>query len=279
MVSAGSGWTVIGRPAPTISPGDRGLAYGDGLFETVAVRNGVPRLLAYHLERLATGAMRLGITVSPAIESELAKLVAIQIPQGHGIAKIVLTRGESPRGYTPPAQPLTTTAIGAWPTEPAESVSPATADWAGLRLARQTRLAGMKHLNRLEQVLARAGEAAALRDELICCDTNSLVICGTMSNVFLVTDSVLQTPAITHAGVAGVMRRFVIELAQSAGIDISVGDVTVAEVQSAAEIFVTNSLYGIRPVGQFGRRLLDVGPLTGRLMEAAAAAGICECAS
>jgi 4-amino-4-deoxychorismate lyase len=141
-----------------------------------------------------------------------------------------------------------------------------------MRLARQPRLAGLKHLNRLEQVMARA----EWRDEYaegLMRDTEGLVIEGTMSNLFLVHEGVLVTPDLSQSGVAGVMRAAVLDLAAALGIPSAVRQVTTAMVEGAQELFLTNSLIGLWPVTRLETHNHVVGKITQTLQEALSGGG------
>src|SRR5690606_31058408 len=130
------------------------------------------------------------------------------------------------------------------------------------RLAEQPLLAGLKHLNRLEQVLARAEWQDTRYAEGLLCDVSGRIVEGVFSNLFLVRGGVLQTPALTRCGVAGVMRAELLEYAASLGVPCAVGDYERADLLVADEIFVCNSLYGVWPVRRFAGRDWPVGPLT-----------------
>ncbi|MEG1082231.1 MAG: aminodeoxychorismate lyase, partial [Pseudomonas sp.] len=148
---------IDGRAADAVNLQSRGLAYGDGLFETIAVRAGRPSLLEFHLERLALGCQRLAISADHGlIREELCRYASLL---GDGVLKLILVRGDSQRGYAPaagaaPRRILQGSPVPAYPAQHAEQgVRLFTCN---TRLAEQPLLAGLKHLNRLEQVLARA---------------------------------------------------------------------------------------------------------------------------
>ena len=126
-------------------------------------------------------------------------------------------------------------------------------------------LAGLKHLNRLEQVLARAEWQDTAYAEGLLCDTSGRVIEGVFSNLFLIKDGELITPDLSRCGVAGVMRAEILQQAQSLGISQTVRDVSYAELVAADEVFVCNSLYGIWPVCALATHDWPVGPLTRKL--------------
>ena len=251
-------WYRDGSPCDTVSVDDRGVQYGDGVFETVAVRDGVPRLWDYHVERLRTGAARLGLAApgEPSLRSALdAALARAPADTRRCIAKILLTAGTGARGYRRAAEAPATLLTGA--SEARRIPDAAYRDGVDLRLcntrlAIQPQLAGMKTLNRLEQVLARNEWHDESVFEGLTLDTGGRVICGTMSNVFLITGQQLITPALTRCGVSGVMRRHLLTQLDNAGIDFQVRDVNVDELWAADGVFISNSQFGILPARRCG---------------------------
>lgn len=258
---------VNGEPEECIPVLDRGLQYGDGLFETIAIRHGKPRLWTGHMQRLAAGCAGLGFS-PPNTDQLAADVQRVAGNQDRAVVKIIVTRGSGTRGYRPTMSGHAVRIVQRlpWPNFPdsAEREGVATC-WCQTRLARQPRLAGLKHLNRLEQVLARA----EWRDEYmegLMCDQDDNVIEGTMSNLFLVQDSTLITPDLSQSGVAGVMRATVLELAKAEGFDCAIRPVSVAMVEKCAELFLTNSLIGIWPVARLGSKAFPApGPVTKKL--------------
>jgi 4-amino-4-deoxychorismate lyase len=275
-------WFLDGRPCDTIPADDRAVQYGDGLFETVAIRDGEPRLWDLHVERLRTGAARLGLE-APA-ESTLRSGLAAALEQARPggarcLAKIVLTAGTGPRGYArlPGAQTTLLTGIS----DAAVPAASCYRDGVELRichtrLAMQPQLAGMKTLNRLEQVLARNEWSDDAVFDGLTLDTAGRVICGTMSNLFLIAGQALVTPALTRCGVAGVMRRHVLTLLDSAGIGCSVRDVGVDELWSSDGVFISNSQFGILPVRRCGEHTWPVQEFFRRLAAMVRASGVVE---
>lgn len=255
-----------------ISTLDRGLQYGDGLFETIACRRGVARFLAWHLERLALGCERLRIPVQLSDIRDEVRMLAREVDSA--IIKVMLTRGSATaRGYAPTGseKPTRITFRQAWPSEdPAARQDGVRVRIAALRLGENPALAGLKHLNRLEQVLARmesmgtAGESVA---ESLLFSSSGRLVSGCMSNVFIVRDSRVQTPRIDVCGVSGVMRRVILSEAARAGIAAEECLLDAADLNGAQEIFLTNARIGIWPVRALESRAVPPGPVTRRLQQ------------
>ncbi|WP_202368724.1 aminodeoxychorismate lyase [Pseudomonas sp. MWU318] len=263
---------VDGQPADALSLKDRGLAYGDGLFETIAVHGGQPILLDRHLTRLAEGCSRLAIAAD--IERVRSELLAYAAAMGEGVLKLILTRGDGLRGYAPdPAAqgrrilqgspPATYSAVHG---EQGVRLFPCVT-----RLSNQPLLAGLKHLNRLEQVLARAEWRDGEHAEGLMLDQAGRVIEGVFSNLFLVRDGILITPDLKRCGVAGVMRAEILFQAESLAIPIQITDISLEQLQWADEVFMCNSVYGVWPVRAYAALSWPVGPLTRKLQTIARA--------
>lgn len=255
-----------GQPLDPGLQRDRGLAYGDGLFETIAVRRAQPRLLDRHLQRLTTGCQRLRIPCDIAqLDAEIRAYAALL---GEGVAKLLLTRGDGLRGYAPPADPEVRRLLLGSPT-PAYPPAHATEGIAlypcTTRLATQPLLAGLKHLNRLEQVLARGEWTSTDYAEGLMLDQDGRPIEGVFSNLFLVCAGRLQTPALDHCGVAGVLRGLLLDLAAQAGIQSEVRPLALDDLLGADEVFLCNSQYGIWPVRRYAAANWSVGPVTRKL--------------
>lgn len=270
-------WLVNGR-ATGVDPADRGLAYGDGLFETMAARDGRIRWLDLHFERLTEGCARLDLP-APNLD-EIRREIATYCPaEGSAAVKLIYTRGAGARGYRPPREPKPTRILGisAWPDYPKTNYSHGIElQTLRLRLGENPELAGLKHLCRLEQVLAQRELQQVGAQEGLLLDTGGRVVSGTSSNVFAVLGTKLLTPALTRCGVRGVMRRAVLAQAADVGLDAEERDVDPAELKSASEIFVTNALFGIWPVARLDDLRLTPGAKTRALM---ARLGIVECVS
>lgn len=256
---------VNGRPGSELSVRDRGLAYGDGLFETIRVSHGKATLLDYHLQRLARGAMVLRMALDlPAVCAELESAAAELVT---GLLKLVITRGEAGRGYALPEQatPNRILHISPLPQYPAANAQygvilyPCTT-----RLGHQPLLAGIKHLNRLEQVLARSEWQDARYAEGLVCDLQGSPVEGTMSNLFLRRQGQWLTPALDQCGVRGVMRDYLIEQFAVAGEKVVERRVSLDELLSSDEVFCCNSVFGVWPVTGVSDQTWQIGPYTRR---------------
>ncbi len=264
-------WLIDGRRSARVPVEDRGLQYGDGLFETMAVLEGRIRHLTLHLARLTEGCQRLGLPrhVLAPLRDELSSLAARQ--RADAVIKLIVTRGDGPRGYASPAQPQPRRMLGvfAWPSWPQSHYTRGVAvRVCDTRLGSNPQLAGMKHLNRLEQVLARREWSGTRWQEGLMMNANNQVICGTMSNVFAVHGQRLLTPSVAMCGVAGVMRAAVRRQAAMLGLPCEEGELALDCVAGAGELFLTNALIGIWPVRRLGERRLAVGPVTRQLQQA-----------
>ena len=273
-------WLVNGLPDGSLSPQDRGLAYGDGLFETIALRAGKFRLLDYHLERLQTGCERLAIP-PPAKGLLGAELQQLAANCANGTAKIIITRGCGPRGYRTPVATHATRLVGLFPA--VDLSLPAWRDgirvrWCQTPVAENPLLAGLKTLNRLEQVLGRAEWQDDTISEGLMSTLQGHVIGGTMSNLFMVSGSQLLTPGLSRCGINGVMRRLILEVAAELGISTLEQSMDAAQLLAADEVFLSNCLLGIAPVISLGDQPLTIGPVSRQMMQALAQRGISECA-
>ena len=259
---------VNGVAGGRLDPLDRGLQYGDGLFETMAVQDGRARFLQWHLARLEEGARRLAMPLPD--RDRLAGQIAAAWPAGRGVVKLIFTRGPSRRGYRPPAQ-VEPTCIAAgfdWPVWPATSWSEGIRlRICRTRLGRNPHLAGIKHLNRLEQVLARAEWDDDGIAEGLMLDEHDQVISGTQSNLFAVIAGQIVTPTLDHCGVAGIMRRGFCHWAAENAMTVVERNIPVAELGTATEMFVTNALIGAWPVRELAGRRLPCGSMASRFAD------------
>jgi 4-amino-4-deoxychorismate lyase len=259
---------VNGKADQQVSPTDRGLHFGDGVFETLACRHGRPRFLKLHLERLQLGCDRLALAGGDLDEVRREVLTLAQ-EVDQAIIKVILTRGPAlARGYAVTGREKATrvTFRYAWPGETGvESQDGVQVRTATLRLGENPALAGLKHCNRLEQVLARREWTDVEIAEALLFSSSGRLVSGTMSNVFLVDSSGLRTPRIDVCGVAGIMRRVVLREARRAGIAAREDVLDASDLRKADEIFLTNARMGIWPVRALDGRALRVGSTTREL--------------
>lgn len=256
---------VNGSAEGRLDPADRGLAYGDGLFETLRIHRGRALLEDAHFSRLFTSADALGIPLSSLpLREDFSRFLAACPPAC--VAKIIVTRGSSGRGYLPDPAALPTVILSAHPL-PVVPAQGMTVAFAGLQLASQPALAGHKHLNRLEQILLRRELASLAADEALVCSREGHVVEGVSANVFLVRDGRLCTPLLDVAGIRGVMRQAVLAHAADIGLPVEEGHYTPDDFRQADEVFFCNSVIGIRPVSRLQERHWGLGPVTARLLD------------
>jgi 4-amino-4-deoxychorismate lyase len=261
---------INGLATDEISFFDRGLQYGDGLFETIAVEDSSLLCWGEHLDRLEQGCKRLNISCP---DSTILKDEAISLINSNtrGVIKIIITRGQGGRGYVLPDldKPSRIISLYPWPEYPCENYS------AGIkvrlcdyRYSRNSTLAGIKHLNRLEQVLARAEWTDDSIAEGIVMDQEENVVEGTMSNLFYLANNILTTPDLSTCGVDGIIRNKIIELATKLNIDVEIKKISIESLMKADEIFVCNSIIGVWPVNTIGEKIFSVGKDTQQITQA-----------
>lgn len=244
---------VNGLPTDQVDARDRGLAYGDGVFRTLKIEAGQPVWWADHYAKLAADCAALGLACPDEVllRGEVGRIAA----DGAGVVKIIVTRGTGARGYAPPAQPAVTRIVLGAPL-PVHAAAGAPVDirarWCELRLARQPRLAGIKHLNRLEQVLARAEWDDPDIFEGLLCDDTGAVISGVMSNLVLAKGGTLYTPDLAACGVAGVARARLLRAAACQALPLQVCRLTPDAILDSDELMLCNSLIGVRRVAALG---------------------------
>ena len=242
-----------------ISPLDRGFAYGDGVFRTMVIRSGLPVNWPLHYQKLVADCAAIGI-VCPSAEllmSDFLQLFSIEDidSEKQEVAKIMITRGEGERGYKPPAVTTPTRVIirSAMPQYVKESYTGGVQlHVCNTRLSSQVKLAGVKHLNRLENILARM----EWRDEGIfdgvLLDQQGNVIECTMSNIFARFDKVLVTPDLSECGVAGITRQRICDVSSALNLTAEVAPLSLSRMLQADELFICNSLYGAFQVSKIG---------------------------
>lgn len=245
---------INGERRDSIASADRGFQYGDGLFETIEICNHQAVFLERHLKRLNTACPRLLLPLpdNELLRADIATLLR-HSTSDKAVLKIILTRGCGGRGYRQPEpiQPNRVLSLHPFPDYPLSySTHGIQARFCHTRLGLNPALAGIKHLNRLEQVLARAEWNAPDIQEGIVLDSNDYVIEGTMSNLFYVRNQCLYTAELSQSGVAGIMRDVLIELAEQNAIPVTIHRYSKQDLLSAEEIFVCNCLIGLWRVRQ-----------------------------
>ncbi len=244
---------------------DRGLAYGDGVFETLRVIDGQIPLLDYHLERLKRGVLVLGLGKPEALVAQFRHYVELALKDLTKVAhlkraliKVILTRGQGGRGYTPPSEPELTfiTQVFEYPKFPASNWEKGISLHLCVhRLSHQPVLAGIKHLNRLDQVLASKELSQTVCEEGLLLDYQGNVVEGSKSNLLIFKDNKVITPELGGAGVAGTLRQYLMDQSSSIGIEFVETRVCVADLKTAEGMAVVNSVLGLWPVKEFsGKR-------------------------
>ncbi|MBI5438468.1 MAG: aminodeoxychorismate lyase [Nitrosomonadales bacterium] len=263
---------INGAPGSTISIRDRGLLYGDGVFRTLRAVNGKALHWSLHYLKLKRDCTALGITC-PDEGLLCAELDRVLAQHPDGIVKLIVTRGEGARGYTPSAD---TEPTRIWDFSPLPDYPP---EWAAqgikahvcsLRLSAQPRLACVKHLNRLENVLAaiELSEAQQQDSQLaegLLLDAGGHLIEGTRSNLFMVSQGRLVTPDLSRCGVAGIQRGRVMAWALQHGMALQVRDVGLDEALHADELFIVNSVIGLWPIRELEKRRWKNFPVTAKI--------------
>lgn len=264
---------VNGERGGSVDARDRGLAFGDGLFESMRFGKAGIFLLEYHLKRLEHGAARLRLAVDPdVLRSDVnAVLDAAVAESGEGVIKLVLTRGVGPRGYkvapgTACTRILTVSALPSNP--PSWSAEGVNVRFCEMRMGANMLLAGVKHLNRLEQVMARLEWDDPGIAEGLLADARGRIVEGVSTNVFLVSGGRILTPVIDTCGVAGVMRQYIIDKApEIVGQGVDVTSCEKGMFTGARELFLCNSVIGIWPVARIAERNIPVGSITRKLRD------------
>lgn len=263
---------VNGIESPTCPVFDRGLQFGDGLFETILCLDGKPQELEAHWSRLLRGCSRLGIP-TPEIRAEVEAAIRHH-GRARAVAKLIVTRGSSERGYRCPPGLAANWILTLSPAPPPAAEyyeRGVSVRMCQTRLPLDPQLAGIKHLNRLWQVLARREWQDQYQEGLVR-DASGAVVEACASNVFVVKDCLVYTPDLTQAGVTGVMRQTVMHFCSSHAIPCSIKTLSPEDLHTADEVFLTNSVLGILPIRSIeDQARFAVGPVTRQLLE-----GLCR---
>ncbi|MGB8409946.1 MAG: aminodeoxychorismate lyase [Gallionella sp.] len=265
---------VNGKQGDLISIRDRGLLYGDGIFRSLRVQQGKPLHWPLHYQKLRHDCLVMGIAC-PDFNLLSDELDGLLLNHHDGVAKLIVTRGQGRRGYSPPAgaEPTHIWDVSSCPDYPEGwSKYGIRARICQMRLSEQPRLAGVKHLNRLENVLAASEwdnnePSDADVAEGLLMDAAGNFIEGTRTNLFLVSRGKLITPGLSRCGVAGVQRDRVIEWAAQHNVPLQVCDVGLDKVMNADELFVVNSIIGIWTIRELDQRCWMDFPVTSRIRD------------
>ncbi len=258
---------INGHKADHISVFDRGFQYGDGLFETIEVVDEKPVFLSHHLQRLNAGCEKLKIP-NPDVQLLKDEIMFVCQNEKSAVLKIIITRGVGGRGYRCPEKVEPTRAIGTFPypdypqNYSNEGIS---ACFCKTRLGLNPDLAGIKHLNRLEQIMARAEWNNPDVQEGIMLDIHENVIEGTMTNLFYVKNKTVYTALLEYAGVAGIIRAILKQVLIKNKVEFVEHNFNKAVLLDADEVFVCNSIIGIWPVKQIENITFKAGSLTKQL--------------
>ena len=259
---------INGCPGESIAITDGGFQYGHGVFETHAVQDGQPLLWSAHMQRLAKGCTQLGLAIP---DNDLLWQEAQQLCQHlhKAVLKIIITRGSGGRGYRCPKNPIIQRILSVYPWP--ENIESARLQGVQVRIcdtiwSEQPALAGLKHLNRLEQVLAQSEWEEPVTQEGLMLTADQSVISGTMSNLFIVKDQQLLTPALNRCGIAGIMRAALLDSCSHLKIPYTIRALQLEDILAADEAFLTNSLIGIWPIRQLKDSLFTLGSLSQQLL-------------
>ncbi len=258
---------INGEASDALNLSDRALHYGDGLFETIAVRKGRIEFWQRHMQRLSEGCQRIGM---PVPDVKLLLKEARRLIQEDGVLKIIVSRGEGGRGYRAPFDAQAKRIIGFYPLphySPEFYTNGIVLTVCNAPLGISPALAGIKHLNRLEQVMARSEWSDEQIQEGLMLNANGHVIEGTMTNLFFVRNGRLCTPKLDISGIAGVARQVVIDVCRELNIELHMDNYSLEEVLAAEEVFVTNSIAGIWPVKLIEEKIYSIGDVTKQLQQ------------
>lgn len=249
---------VNGTKTTALSVTDRSIQFGDGVFRTMRKERGQILFWDDHYRKLAHDAGVLGLTC-PAQSLLETELKAVDLE--NAAIKIILTRGSTARGYSAPDDLIGNRIITVHPltlADPSRKTQGVKVRFARWRLSHQPALAGIKHLNRLDNVMARKEWSDPDIFESLMLDQEGYVVEGVMSNLFVIRDNHLWTAELKTCGVAGVMRGKVIEASRRLGLTLQWGHFTSQDILTADGLILTNSLYGLVPVHQCeGRQWKD----------------------
>ena len=246
---------VDGVAADTLPADDRGLNYSDGAFETLSCHEGRIQHEDLHRSRLTRALSALGVTSASEQGERLFANArqCLETARHTGVARLTITRGSGPRGYTPPELPQLRSILSAYP-QPESSHSALRCAVANTRWATQPQLAGLKLLARTEQVLAAAEAAAAGWDDMVMLDSDDHVISSSRANLFMLLDEKVMTPCLDRCGIAGTRRELLLtQILPALNYVFEIRPISLVECLSADALITTNSISGVTPITQIGQ--------------------------
>ena len=254
MTAQSATW-LDGNSTSVLPIPDRGLDFGDGVFETMLVHRGTPLFSSLHMERLQRGirALELPDCRGAAIQHLDSAASSIGLWDWPWAAlRLTVIRGAGQRGYAPPDSPPRILIVATkLDRDCAKMSAGATLSLADIRLSAQPRLAGIKHLNRLEQVLAAAQTQKEGADESVVLDQSENLVSAVAGNIFLVCEGEVLTPELSHCGISGTRRRLIIEKwCPALGLKVREARLTLRDLGESQEVFYSNSLQTVRPVAR-----------------------------
>jgi len=258
---------INGEQGGVIHAMDRGVMYGDGVFRTMRIRRGQVKCWQQQYRKLADDCHALDI-LCPSLHTLEQELQQLARDEPDCVLKIIVTRGEGGRGYKAPPMPspnrvLLTAPVPEYPIEFwHEGVK---LHLCEIRVSHQPRLAGIKHLNRLENVLARMEWDDGMIADGLLLDANGWVVEGTMSNIFMRSGQRLLTPDLSQCGVAGLQRERILKHAPCLGLTPEITQINLPTLLNADEIFVCNSVIGVWPVRQIGLNAIPLGSVSQKM--------------
>ena len=261
---------INGKLTNKISVEDRAVQYGDGIFETIAVKEKLLEFWKEHYQRLNKGCTILKIKCPSEffLKKEISKFIK-KTKKNKFILKIIISRGVGGRGYNPPRNSKPTRILGIydWPNYLEKNFTKGIMmDVCKTRISAQPFLSQIKHLNRLEQIIARSEWQNKSISESIMLDLNDNVIEGTMSNIFGIKKNIFYTPIIENSGVEGIMRGVILKLLKKNKKKYVIKEITLKEFLKFDEVFVCNSIFGIWPVIKVSKKKFSFGEKTKKII-------------
>ncbi len=241
---------------------DRGFQYGDGLFETMLLDNGEIKYWPEHYSRLHSSAKRLYISCPDKdwFEEKLRGYIDLNLRL---VIKIILTRGSGGRGLKLPEKTQANVYLLKYGSPKTIEYQPLKAIYSEITLPKNRNLAGLKHLNRLDYILAtRQLKSRNQFNEALLFDEDDYIIESIINNFFFIKDGVVCTPSLETSGVNGIMRKLILKNLKQNGKAVKIGHYTRHDVVTADECFLCNSVQGIRPVTQIEGINYKIGTIT-----------------